>query len=68
MARMTVTLDETLVDHARELLGVRTKREAIEAALKAVVRHARLAEIAARCGKVEFGITREELEDQRSET
>ena len=68
MGRMTVTIDDVLVDDARRVLGLRTKRETIEAALKEVVRRARLGQIAGRCGKVALGLSRQELLERRVES
>lgn len=68
MGRMTVTVDDALVEQARKLLGVRTKRQAITSALMQVVRQARLAQIAGHCGKVDLGFSRDELLDRRRES
>ena len=42
MIRMTVTLDEKVVDEARDLLKAKTKRETIETALKEVIKQKKL--------------------------
>ena len=68
MGRLTVTVDDVLIERAREVLGVRTKRDTIAAALRAVVRQARLAEIAKHCGKLELGFSRDELVERRGES
>ena len=68
MGRLTVTVDDALVDRARKVLGVRTKRDTIAAALRAVVRQARLAEIAKHRGTVDLGFSRDELLDRRRES
>jgi len=67
MGRLTVSLDDVLIDQARKVLGVRTKRDTITAALEEVVRQARLEGIAAHCGKLDLGFSREELLDGRGD-
>ena len=38
MTRMTVTLDETVLEEAKNLLHTHTKRETIETALKEIIK------------------------------
>jgi len=45
MTRISVTVDPALIDEARRLAQVRTKREAIERALQEFIRHHRLEEL-----------------------
>ncbi len=45
MKRMSITLDEELLKAVQELTGQRTKRAAIEAALKAYVRRQRIQDL-----------------------
>jgi|FaiFalDrversion3_1042247.scaffolds.fasta_scaffold00111_8 Arc/MetJ family transcription regulator len=61
MARMMVDLDPALVEEARALAGARTKREAIERALREFVRRERLKGLAARAGQVPFALSWQEL-------
>ncbi|MBI4513119.1 MAG: type II toxin-antitoxin system VapB family antitoxin [Gemmatimonadetes bacterium] len=59
--RLSVTVDPELLDEAVHLSGARSKREAIEAALKELVRHRRLERMIARAGKVELALSLEDL-------
>jgi metal-responsive CopG/Arc/MetJ family transcriptional regulator len=43
MSRMTVTIDDALLEEAKEALGAETRAEAIRTALEEVVRRRRLA-------------------------
>lgn len=61
MARMTVTIDEDLLEEARKTLGTRTKRETIAVALREVSRLARLRGILQHRGRIDLGLTLEEL-------
>lgn len=67
MARMTVALDEHLLEEARRLSGAKTKREAIEIALRQLVRRLRRREIATHAGAIELDLTQEELQTLREE-
>ncbi|GIW36855.1 MAG: hypothetical protein KatS3mg073_1000 [Meiothermus sp.] len=61
MPRMTIEIDEALLEEARRVLGVRTKREAIERALQELVRQQRRRGIRAHAGHVELELTQETL-------
>lgn len=52
---------------ARELSGAKTKKEAIEIALREFVRRMRLRKIATHAGKVELALSQEELRRLREE-
>jgi len=67
MVRMTVTVDEKLLLEAQKLTGAKTKREAIEIALRELVRQKRRRAIASRAGAVELTLTQEELRRWREE-
>ena len=67
MARMTVTLDERLLEEACRLSGAKTKREALEIALRQFVSRLRRREIIAHAGTVELSLTQEELQKSREE-
>jgi len=67
MVRMTVTVDEKLLLEAQKLTGARTKREAIEIALRELVRQKRRRAIASHAGAVELNLTQEELRRWREE-
>lgn len=44
MSRMTVTIDDALLEEAKEVLGVRTRADAIRTAVEEAVRRRRLAQ------------------------
>jgi Arc/MetJ family transcription regulator len=67
MARTTLVIDEQLLKEARELSGAKTKKEAIEIALREFVRRMRLRKIATHAGKVELALSQEELRRLREE-
>lgn len=46
MTRFSITVDDELIDEARRLAQARTKREAIEQALREFVQRRRLAKLA----------------------
>ena len=64
---MMVDVDAALLEEARMLLGVRTKREAIKRALRELVWRARLTRVAAHAGTVELALDQEELRRLRAE-
>lgn len=65
--RMTVTLDEDLLEEAKSALGKKTKREVIEEALRELVRKKRREKAIADAGKVDLDITLDELLRMRKE-
>lgn len=65
MKRMTVTLDEKVVDEARALLKARTKRETIETALKEIIKQKKREKALKHCGEIELDIDQEGLQDYR---
>ncbi len=65
--RFTVAIDPNLIEEAKQVSGAKTKREAIELALKEMIRRRRLKEAAGHAGKVKMAVTLEELEKQRAE-
>ena len=65
--RLSVTLDPDLVEEAVRVSGARSKREAIEAALKEFIRRRRLARMIGRGGKVALALARNDLLKSRSE-
>lgn len=67
MARMTVAIDEELLEEARRLSGAKTKREAIEIALRQLVRRLRKQEISNHAGTIELALTQEKLRQLREE-
>ena len=65
MARLTVSIDDELINEAREALGARTKRETIIVALREATRRRRLARALARRGRVDLELTGESLAELR---
>lgn len=59
--RRTVVIDDKLLEEARRVLGTRSIRETVEAALREAIRRRRLAELRRSLGKVELDLTPEEL-------
>lgn len=65
MPRMMVELDDRLLAEAQRITGARTKRAAIEAALEALVRRRKTAELARLAGKVPIRLTQRSLRAMR---
>ena len=65
--KTTVVIDEDLLCEAMEAAGVKTKREAIEAGLRELVRRKNLEALRKELGTFELDLTPEELERLRSE-
>ncbi len=61
MSRLTTTLDDQLLEQARRAMSTRTKRETIEAALREVVRRAKIRKALEHKGKLQLGFSREDL-------
>lgn len=67
MGRMTITVDEALVEAARQALGTRSKRETIVRALEEAARRARLERAAGHAGAIDPGFTGEDVLRWRQE-
>lgn len=65
--RFTVVVEPALIEEAKRVSGAKTKKEAIEMALKEMIRRRRLEDAAAHAGRIEMALTLEELERQRAE-
>lgn len=65
MSRLSVKVEPELVEEARDLAGVKTKREAIEVALREFVRRRRLIDLAGLAGSGLVKMEIEELEEWR---
>jgi len=66
MGRLSVSLDSELLEEVRRLAGVRTKREALEIALRDFVRQQRLRELEDLVGSGLVEMTLEELQRWRN--
>ena len=64
--RLSVTLDPDLVEEAVRLSKARSKRQAIEAALKEFIRRRRLEGVIAHAGRVPLALTVRELLKRRA--
>lgn len=65
MARMTITIDDELVDAVKEISGANTKSEAIHVALQDFLRRQRLQRVLERQGKIELALDQEKLQALR---
>lgn len=65
--RMSVTLDEKLLEEAQEVSGKKIKREVIEEALKEFIRKKRREEAIKHAGTIQVDMTLEELLRMREE-
>lgn len=65
MPRMMVEIDDRLLEEARRLSGAPTKKAAIEAALRELVRRRRSRDLAGLAGKVHIALTRRDLRTMR---
>ena len=65
MTRLTVTLDETILEEAKAILKTRTKKDTIETALKEVIKQKHRKKALENCGKIELEFTQDDLESYR---
>lgn len=63
--RTTLTINESLLDEAKALSGAKTKKEAIEKALKEFIRRKKSMKLLDLEGKVELSYTVENLIERR---
>jgi len=61
MKRLTIAVDMELLEESKRLAGVRTKREAVELALREFVRTRRMQELGNLCGSDLVDMPPEEL-------
>jgi Arc/MetJ family transcription regulator len=67
VSRMTVTVDETLIEEAQNALGAATKSEAIRRALEEVLRRRKLQRALENAGRIELDVDPERLRRLREE-
>ncbi len=67
MSRMTVTVDDALIEEARDALGASTKSETLRRALEEVLRRRKLEQVLDHAGRVELDIDPERLRRLREE-
>jgi Arc/MetJ family transcription regulator len=65
--RRTVVIDDKLLEDARRVLGTRGIRDTVETGLREAIRRRRLEQLRRSLGKVELGLTSEELARLRDE-
>lgn len=65
MDRITVTIDQQLIEEARQALSTSTKRETIELALREAVKASRRAEALSRAGRLDLELDQEGLAELR---
>jgi len=67
MAKTTVVIDDELLKEAMKVIGARTKKEAISAGLKELVRRKNLEALREEAGTYDLALSLEELEKLRNE-
>ncbi len=67
MKKTTVLIDENLLQSAIEAIGAKTKREAIEAGLKALVKNFNREAFRSELGTFDIDLTLDELKRLRNE-
>ncbi len=67
MKRMTLTIDEDLINEAQKLLGVSTKRETVKKALIEIIRLKKRKKALTHCGAIELALDQHQLESLREE-
>lgn len=67
MSRMTITVDEALVEETRKALKAKTKAEAIRRSLEEVLRRRRLERVLDHAGRVELDLDQAKLRRLREE-
>jgi len=65
MSRMTITIEDELVEQVRKILSVRTKADAIRMALKEIIRKKRLSEALSHQGMIELDLDQDMLRKLR---
>ena len=67
MSRMSVTIDDALIEEAKEVFGVDSRAEAIRRALREALRRRRLALALEHRGQIDLDVDREELRRLRED-
>ena len=65
--RRTVVIDDDLLEEAREVLGTTGIRETVEAGLREAVRRHRIGALRRSLGKMDIGISADELSKLRDD-
>jgi len=67
MAKTTVVIDDELLKEAMKVIGAKTKKQAISAGLKELVRRKNLEALRQEVGTYDLALSLEELEKLRNE-
>lgn len=67
MIRMTITIEEELVQKAKDILGVSTKAEAIRLVLQDFLRRKKLDEVLQHQGKIKLDLDQDDLQRFRDQ-
>lgn len=65
--RTTIDLDDKLVKEAMELLGIKTKRAAIQRSLEELIHQRRRERLRAKLGKLRLNLSLKDLERMRQD-
>lgn len=65
LMRTTLDLEEELLREAMKLLGVKTKREAVERALQRIIAEKRREQLRAKLGQLDLALSPKDLEEMR---
>ena len=65
MHKTTVVLDEGLLEEAKKVIGIRTKREAIEAGLREIVKNCQREQLIKEAGTFDLDLTHEAIRRMR---
>jgi Arc/MetJ family transcription regulator len=68
MTRMTISVDQDILNEAKDLLHAHTKRETIELALIEVIKQKKREKTIKNCGKIDIDLTQKELEEYRNKS
>jgi Arc/MetJ family transcription regulator len=66
--RTTIDINEKLVEKVKNILGVKTKKDAVEYSLEFLVREKQRERLRSKIGKKKLNLTLDELEKIREET
>ena len=65
--RTTIDINESLVEKVKKLLGVKTKKDAVEYSLEFLIREKQRERLRKKIGKADLDLTLDELEKMRKE-
>jgi Arc/MetJ family transcription regulator len=65
--RTTIDINESLVEKVKKILGVKTKKDAVEYSLEFLIREKQRERLRKKIGKTDLDLTLDELEKMRQE-